>query len=145
MEWKWSRRHTKCTKNIIIQNTFVLLSMEFSRQEDWHGLPLPSPDQGLNLSLLCLLQWQANSLHCARWEAHLLKKRSSLSSSQVLLLIASANNCQPFLALRSKSLVSTLCEMFIYSSHKLFNLGTIFTCLKMRVKVRLSICLRSQA
>ena len=101
--------------------------------------------QGLNLSLLCLLQWQADSLHCARWEAHLLKKRSSLSSSQVLLLIASANNCQPFLVLSSKSLVSTLCEIFIYSSQKLFNLGTIFACLEMRVKVRLSICLRSQA
>ena len=34
------------------------LSMEFSRQEYWSGLPLPSPgnfpNQGLNLHLLCL-------------------------------------------------------------------------------------------
>ena len=35
------------------------LSMGFSRQEYWSGVPFPSsgdfPDQGLNLSLLCLL------------------------------------------------------------------------------------------
>ena len=42
------------------------LSMEFSRQESWSGLPFPSsgdlPDQGLNPRLLCLLHWQADSL-----------------------------------------------------------------------------------
>ena len=35
------------------------LSMGFSRQEYWSGVPFPSsgdfPDQGLNLSFLCLL------------------------------------------------------------------------------------------
>ena len=39
-----------------------LLSMEFSRQEYWSGLPFPSlgifPTQGLNPDLLCLLPWQ---------------------------------------------------------------------------------------
>ena len=39
------------------------LSMEFSRQEYWSGLPIPPPGifptQGLNL---CLLHWQVDSL-----------------------------------------------------------------------------------
>ena len=42
------------------------LSVELSRQEYWSGLPSPSsgifPTQGLNLHLLCLLHWQADSL-----------------------------------------------------------------------------------
>ena len=42
------------------------LSMEFSRQEYWSGLPCPPqeifPTQGSNLHLLCLLHWQAGSL-----------------------------------------------------------------------------------
>ena len=42
------------------------LSMRFSRQEYWSGLPCPLPRifliQELNLSLLCLLHWQAGSL-----------------------------------------------------------------------------------
>ena len=42
------------------------LSMEFFRQEYWSRLPLPPPGifptQGLNLRLLHLLQWQADSL-----------------------------------------------------------------------------------
>ena len=44
----------------------VPLSMGFSKQEYWSRLPcLPPgdlPDLGLNLSLLCLLHWQAGSL-----------------------------------------------------------------------------------
>ena len=36
------------------------LSMGFSRQERWHGI---FPTQGVNLNLLCLLHWQAGSLH----------------------------------------------------------------------------------
>ena len=35
------------------------LSVGFSRQEYWSGLPLPSPGQGLSP---CLLHWQADSL-----------------------------------------------------------------------------------
>ena len=39
--------------------------MEFSRQENWSGLPCPPPgnlpDPGWNLSLSCLLHWQAAS------------------------------------------------------------------------------------
>ena len=49
------------------------LSMEFSKQESWSGLPFLSPrdlpDQGLNLSLL----------HC-RWILYRLSHQGSLSS-----------------------------------------------------------------
>ena len=42
------------------------LSMGFSRQEHWSGLPCPPPGifqtQGLNLHLSCLLHWQVGSL-----------------------------------------------------------------------------------
>ena len=42
------------------------LSMGFSRQEHWSGLPcfLPGelPDSGMESHLLCLLYWQAGSL-----------------------------------------------------------------------------------
>ena len=42
------------------------LSMGFSRQEYWSGLPFPFPgdlpNQGSNLHLLCLLYWQAGYL-----------------------------------------------------------------------------------
>ena len=42
------------------------LSMGFSRQEYWSGLPLPFQGifqiEGLNPSLLCLLHWQLDSL-----------------------------------------------------------------------------------
>ena len=38
------------------------LSMEFSRQEYWRGLPFPSPRDLPNLHILHLLHWQADSL-----------------------------------------------------------------------------------
>ena len=42
------------------------LSMGFSRQEYWSGLPCPPPGdlpaQGSNPSLLCLLHWKVSSL-----------------------------------------------------------------------------------
>jgi len=42
------------------------LSMGFSEQEYWSGLPYPSPgdlpDSGIKLRSLCLLHWQASSL-----------------------------------------------------------------------------------
>ena len=42
------------------------LSMEFSRQEYWSGLPSPTPGDlpspGIELHLLHLLHWQADSL-----------------------------------------------------------------------------------
>ena len=45
------------------------LSMGFSRQEYCSGLPFPSPgdlpDPGIELNLLCLLDWQASSLPLA--------------------------------------------------------------------------------
>ena len=46
------------------------LSMGFSRQEYWIGLPFPPSGifltQGSNTSLLCLLHWQAGSLPLCR-------------------------------------------------------------------------------
>ena len=45
------------------------LSMEFSRQVYWSGLPFPlpgiSPSQGSNPHLLCLMHWQVDSLPTA--------------------------------------------------------------------------------
>ena len=38
------------------------LSMEFSRQEYWSGLPLPTAGDLPNPGNLCLLHWQADSL-----------------------------------------------------------------------------------
>ena len=38
------------------------LSMEFSRQEYWSGLPIPIPGDLPNPHLSCLLHWQAGSL-----------------------------------------------------------------------------------
>ena len=42
------------------------LSLRFSRQEYWSGLPVPPPgplsDRRIEPPLLCLLQWQAGSL-----------------------------------------------------------------------------------
>ena len=42
------------------------LSMEFSRQEYWSGLPWPSPgdppDSGIEHTSLCLLHWQVSCL-----------------------------------------------------------------------------------
>ena len=47
----------------------ALLSMGFSRQEYWSGLPCPPPgdipDLGIKLCLLHLLHWQAGSLPLA--------------------------------------------------------------------------------
>ena len=50
------------------------LSMAFSRQEYWSGLPFPTPGDLLqkesNPNLLCLRHWQTEILyHCATWEA----------------------------------------------------------------------------
>ena len=45
----------------------VPLSMGFSRQEYWSGLPFPSPgdlpNPGIKPTSLCLLHWQVDSLN----------------------------------------------------------------------------------
>ena len=45
------------------------LSMGFSRQEYWSGLPIPTPgdlpDPGIQPASLCLLHWQMDSLPLA--------------------------------------------------------------------------------
>ena len=45
----------------------ALLSMEFSRQECWNGLPLHTPgdlpNPGIEPALLCFLHWQLNFYH----------------------------------------------------------------------------------
>ena len=60
------------------------LSMEFSREEYWSGLPSPPPRglpaQGLNPCPSCLLHWQADSLPLCYLGRH------SLSNSFVLIL-----------------------------------------------------------
>ena len=52
----------------------ALLSIGFSRQEYWSGLPFPSPgdlpESGIKPTSLCLLHWQAGSYHGATLEAH---------------------------------------------------------------------------
>ena len=49
------------------------LSMEFSRQEYWRGLPFPTPwdlpDPGIEPSLLCLLLPEVNSLPLCHLES----------------------------------------------------------------------------
>ena len=62
------------------------LSMGFSRQEYWRGLPFLLqgifPTQGLNLCLLHLLNWQVDSLtYWATWEVHNYKRHFSISIS----------------------------------------------------------------
>ena len=51
----------------------VPLSVGFSRQEYWNGLPFPTsgdlPDPGIKLLLLSLQHLQADSYHCTTWEA----------------------------------------------------------------------------
>ena len=64
--------HFSCVGHIPIQwiiASQAALSMEFSRQEYWRGLPCPPGDlsltQALNCSLLHLLHWQASPLPLA--------------------------------------------------------------------------------
>ena len=49
------------------------LTMQFSRQGYWSGLPFPTPGifstQGLNLCLLCLLHWQVEPLPLCHLES----------------------------------------------------------------------------
>ena len=58
------------------------LSMEFSRQEYWSGLPFPPPrdlpNTGSNMCLLSLLHWQADSLPTAPPEMAFLEDRRAL-------------------------------------------------------------------
>ena len=61
--------HTlNCIQSFVILRTVARqapLSMGFSRQEYWSGLPFPTPgdlpDQGSNPCLWCLLHWQTDS------------------------------------------------------------------------------------
>ena len=65
--------HTISVSRSVVSNCFAIpwgvahqapLSMEFSQQESWSGLPFPSPEdlQGSILHFLCLLHEQADSL-----------------------------------------------------------------------------------
>ena len=68
------------------------LSMGFSRQEYWSGLPCPSaedlPDPGMNLHLLHLMHWQEGSLPLVPvWaKAGLFWVLNTISSHLLLLL-----------------------------------------------------------
>ena len=50
------------------------LSMGFSRQEYWSGLPFPSPgdlpNPGIETASLCLLHWQVDSLPLSYLGSH---------------------------------------------------------------------------
>ena len=52
------------------------VSIGFSRQEHWNGLPFPIPGdlsspgiEPISLASAALMHWRADSLHCATWEA----------------------------------------------------------------------------
>ena len=73
------------------------LSMEFSRQEYWKGLPFANPgdlpDPGLELRLLRLLRWQADSSPLHHVEAILYTRVCiSVPSSHVILLLSFLGN-----------------------------------------------------
>ena len=62
----WSLSRVRLFATAWIEVSQAPLSMEFSRQEYWNGLPCPPPgdllDLGIELHLLRFLQWQADSL-----------------------------------------------------------------------------------
>ena len=70
------------------------LSLGFSRQEYWSGLPFPSPGifltQGSNPSLLCLLHWQVGSLLLRH-----LGNPYSCAESEVLVVQSCPTLCDP--------------------------------------------------
>ena len=53
----------------------ALPSVEFSRQEHWNGLPVPTPGKELDLCLLCLRHWRADSLSPCYLGSLVLKKK----------------------------------------------------------------------
>ena len=64
------------------------LSMEFSRQEYWSGLPFPNPedlpDPGIKPASLTSPILAGNFYHCAIWEARVLarsRKKHSVSGA----------------------------------------------------------------
>ena len=68
---KCMRMRSHCSSHTLLQFFWIVawyspLSMGFSRQQYWSGLPCPSPgdlpNPGIDPRLLCLLQWQAGSL-----------------------------------------------------------------------------------
>ena len=64
--WKWKVKVKSLSRVWLFVTRQAPLSMGFSRQEYWGGLPRPPlgdfPIQGSNPHLLLLLQWQAGSL-----------------------------------------------------------------------------------
>jgi len=70
------------------------LSMRFSRQEYWSGLPctspgdLPNPEiEPVSLGLLCLLHWQAGSLPPGKpWIGRVLPKAPSICLKWIVMV-----------------------------------------------------------
>ena len=67
---KCMRRQSHCSRHTLLQFFWIVawyssLSMGFSRQQYWSGLPCSSPgdlpNPGIDPRLLCLRQWQAGS------------------------------------------------------------------------------------
>ena len=72
--WKWKVKVKSLSRVWLFATPWTVahqapLSIGFSRQEYWSGLPFPSPGnlatQGLNLGLLCLLHWHVGCLPLA--------------------------------------------------------------------------------
>ena len=67
-----------------------LLSVEFSRQEYWSGLPFPPPgdlpNPGSNMRLLRLLHWQVDSLPTVPPETAFLEDRGGFNPVQLMSL-----------------------------------------------------------
>ena len=67
--------HFSCARLCATVACQARLSMGFSREEYWNGLPCPSPgdlpDKGLNLHVLCLLPWVVSGFFTTSttWEA----------------------------------------------------------------------------
>ena len=65
-EWLFQDLKTTGVLFTFVFKQIYSLGFSFSKQEYWSKLPLPSPGvfptQGLNLGLLHLLPWQADSL-----------------------------------------------------------------------------------
>ena len=96
------------------------LSMGFSRQEYWSGLPFPSPGgifltQGSNPCLLHLPHWQADSLSLDTWEAQTrsdLTLNPSSKERKKLEEAASECHCNEYTRLNLTGWTKSRCSMW---------------------------------
>ena len=98
---------TPCT--VVYQ---ALLSMVFSKQEYWSGLPFPSPEmfptQGLNPPLWCLLHCRWILYHRVTWEAQTTSKRQWFSKTGIILLKKMQNYFENFTLIYNNNIIFIL-------------------------------------